>query len=275
MFLFRPQMTMADMSQFQESILRSCADGDLATLQNALENFESSRKILPSYGQMLKAAAEKGQDSVVQYLIKRNMQTKDSFTFHRDFIIQVLNGGPVALECLRKHDANVLTADLGHFGDPLAVASFTNNVDLVSYLLAQGVDPNGSKILGRPAIEQAAGYSTKDIVSLLLQNGAKFEGTNALLQAFLNGRVDILKMLLEQGDDVNIIQGVDGWAEEHNTVPGPILHSAISKRDTNVVRMLLNEFKADPMAKDTEGVTAIQRAEATGDREIIRMVKGA
>ena len=61
-----------------------------------------------------------------------------------------------ALELLCRHDPSLLTMQLDHLGAPLAWVILSDNLRLVSFLLANRVDPNETQINHRSAVVAAA-----------------------------------------------------------------------------------------------------------------------
>jgi ankyrin repeat protein len=86
----------------------------------------------------------------------------------------------------------------------------SQNLELVTFLVSKGVDPNESRMGHGAFIDIAGGYSTLEIVKTLLSHGAEVNGTAALHVAVQKGRLDVLRLLCESGADVNAVFNSEG-----------------------------------------------------------------
>ena len=107
-------------------------------------------------------------------------------------------------------------------------------------------------------------------VALLLDRGAKVdamdgEGVTPLILASYRGQTEVVKLLLERGADVNAREKRNGLSS---------LSHAVGRGDKELVKVLL-AHGADPLLKSVDGRTALERAEANGDKEIVALLKGA
>lgn len=106
---------------------------------------------------------------------------------------------------LNKDILNVTTP----FGSWLHVASSHGKLDIVQYLLNQGLDINiiGGTFNGT-AINEASSCGHFDIVKYLLTNGAILDISeperNPLFAAIYGGHKDIVKLLLDFGIDASV-----------------------------------------------------------------------
>jgi hypothetical protein len=111
------------------------------------------------------------------------------------------------------------------------------------------------------------------MMALFLEHGARIDATDTLLAAMDNNRVDMLRFLVGPGGaDINLTQPADRQQELN---PGPVLHLAVQKRDSRMVRILVNQFGANPLAEDRNWKTGIQLAKDVGDYGLVSQLWAA
>jgi ankyrin repeat protein len=111
---------------------------------------------------------------------------------------------------VEKADPNTRAGRLGT--TPLILASVAGKVDVVSYLLAKGANPNLQELhpMGISALFKAAVFGHTEVAHLLLQAGAivneqgPANGMTPLHDAVFRGRVDVAKLLLSFGADAKL-----------------------------------------------------------------------
>ena len=144
------------------------------------------------------------------------------------------------------------------------------------WLLQNGADPDldfEDEPFDCP-LALAAGYSSREMVQLLLKNGATKKNKPAFLQAAEKGHHDILQVLMDAGNDINGVL----MEEEHpfyfrnyeldgNTA----LHVAASENHVETVRFLL-EKGAKTDLKNRDGKTARELAEAGGNTQCAELL---
>ena len=151
----------------------------------------------------------------------------------------------------------------------LLAASSKGEVSEVKRLLKEGADPNarfGGD--GETPLHRAASAGRKEVVEILLgagsdANAATAEGATPLLEASHNGHVEIARLLLEHGANVNAAE------RRHGFTP---LQEAVRKSDVKLVKLFL-ERGADVYSKTIDGRDAFARAEATGNHEILTLLR--
>ena len=262
----------------EDEILKMCSEGDGTQMKLLLEQHKISPTdhVLPSIQLMLASAIRGGNREVLSCLLDSGLLEKASsghqtWIFDRGVIMEACMPNRLAeFEVLWQRDPSVATTHLNHLGDTLGLAVLTKNVPLVSFLLSHGVDPDQSHFYYRPVLACTAGGTSEEILNLLLDHGATINTTNALRRAVLNQRVEMLRLLVKRGADINAMQLDERGSI--GTFQGPVLHIAISRKDKVMTQALLHEFGADPMAADSDGMTALQRAEETDNRDIVRLV---
>ena len=80
-----------------------------------------------------------------------------------------IEAGKDYFELLYEVDPRVLDHQLGHLGDPLALAALGNDHDLVKWFLEKGVDPEEIEFMHRPLLKFRKGTSicSKSTMKLL------------------------------------------------------------------------------------------------------------
>lgn len=132
-------------------------------------------------------------------------------------------------QALAKRGLDINATDSNGYGSALVSAVENSNDELVRYLIAARVDPNGiafglgdqsvqgaitrseerlRQLHGSAALHIATKKNNEDIVSLLLNHGAQTNldcGAYPVQLAASNGNVSVLEKLLDAGADVNAI----------------------------------------------------------------------
>jgi uncharacterized protein len=121
---------------------------------------------------------------------------------------------------------------------------------------------------GETALHRAASRGHLKAVALLLDRGAKVdsvdgEGVTPLILASYRGQTEVVKLLLERGAAVNAREKRNGLSS---------LSHAVGRGDKELVSVLL-AHGADRFLKDTDGRTALERAEANGATEIVALLR--
>lgn len=157
----------------------------------------------------------------------------------------------------------------GRERDFLTAASQGNVGKLTELIDKVNVDARLSED-GETALHRAASRGHVKAVALLLDRGAKVdatdgEGVTPLILASYRGQTEVVKLLLERGAAVN--------AQEKRNRLSSLSH-AVGRGDKELVSVLL-AHGADPLLKDADGRTALERAEANGASEIVALLKRA
>ncbi len=155
---------------------------------------------------------------------------------------------------------------------PLMGAAQRGQMEIVTFLLDNGADPNETSPNGENALTAAAGMGKRDIVRLLLDRGAdakySIHGFSALGASFWNPDVEIVRMLLAAGADAKLTSD-QGYT---------VLHRLAQSRNIPVeIARLVVEAGADVNAKNEEGTTPLLTACERGSTDIVKyfVSKGA
>jgi ankyrin repeat protein len=157
----------------------------------------------------------------------------------------------------------------GRERDFLSAASQGNVAKLNELVDKVNVDARLSED-GETALHRAASRGHLRAVALLLDRGAKVDATDGedvtpLILASYRGQTDVVKLLLERGAAVNAREKRNGLSS---------LSHAVGRGEKELVSVLL-AHGADPLLKDADGRTALERAEANGASEIVALLKQA
>ncbi|MDE7140592.1 MAG: ankyrin repeat domain-containing protein [Treponemataceae bacterium] len=135
--------------------------------------------------------------------------------------------------------------------------------DMAELLIKSGANVNAKDDAGRTALMLAASNGHKDIAELLIKSGADVNakdnnGLTALGGAIINKKKDVVETLIKAGADVNsaFIYGIQYGLE------------------TSVAELLI-QLGADPNAKDSEGISALDYAILRGSNRIADLLRAA
>ncbi len=198
-----------------------------------LENGVFHEESVPPGWTALHTAAESGDETVVQLLLKEgaDVAAKDWFQW-------------TALHPAAKNGHEVV----------------------VQLLLEKGADVTASDHIGRTALHRAAENGHEAVVRLLLGKGADVAakdnvGRTALYWAAENGHEAIVRLLHEKGTDVAAKDNIGRIA----------LHRTAEKGQEAAVRLLL-EKGVDVTASDVNGRTALHWAAENGHKGVVRLL---
>lgn len=144
------------------------------------------------------------------------------------------------------------------FETPIQAAAHVGNQPIVNFLLDQGapLDICTAAMLGRADEVRA---QLDDDPELAYATGA--HSIPVLYYPAITGHLDIAQMLLDAGADINF--------EDGGNTP---LHGAALTGQTAMVQWLL-DHDANPYAKDFDGQTPLDRAEANGHAEAAALLR--
>ena len=289
-------MTEAQSDQHYDALLQACTSSDLPILKSLLDNPSVAEVALASpvksfglttrpklnLSDLLESAAKTGHSDIVEYLLafaQRNNMPHDEVTDRNSTAAAI--EGVNSLEVFRvfvKVWPGSASLDMGHIIDPLSYSIAKRQVELVKFLLDNGVDPNKAcaayKGPGHYLRTSVRRSTNLEDLEALLQHGAQIKHSGAIREAALLGRVDALELLLNYGADINERLPADvGFLERNKRdqhASQTPLHIAVLKNQVDVVGRLL-DHEADARIKDLQGRTAEMIARDLGKDELISL----
>lgn len=159
-------------------------------------------------------------------------------------------------------DANVCEESGGW--TPLHNAVQSGRVDIVNLLLQHGADPRRKKKNGATPFIIAGIRGDVSLLQIFLSRGANIDecdmhGFTAFMEAAEYGKVEALKFLFAEGANVNLRRETTEDKMRLKQGGATALMSAAENGHPEVVRILLDEMKAEADARDNMGRNALIR----------------
>jgi ankyrin repeat protein len=155
-----------------------------------------------------------------------------------------------------------------------SLATSSDDLDMVQFLLSRGADPNANTDGGmNRAVERGAATSSIPVLGALLDAGAETKGRSVLSKAAYWGRTDVVTFLLDRGLAIDEVPNnddllVNAWELGVKNA----LCTAAWRENADVVKLLLDRG-ADAGVKDSLGRSALELAEAKGDKACVDLLK--
>ena len=145
---------------------------------------------------------------------------------------------------------------------------------MVQLLLSRGADPNVNTDGGMyRALEQGAAISSIPVLEALLNAGAETTGRSVLSKAAYWGRTDVVAFLLDRGVAIDEVpKNGDLPLNTWELGVKNALCTAAWRGSADVVKLLLDRG-ADAGVKDSLGRSALELAEAEGNKACIHLLK--
>jgi hypothetical protein len=201
----RPTTLEGSGGSLQDLILRACADNDVSRMHALLDewhellfreaaklgSFEILQELFDRYGTsaalnqlMLEQAAQHGNAAAFRFLLQQQPEAAISDVVRSN----ALEGGVEIWKAILDHRPEVINYDFGEKGDPLAMATLMNNVPLLRFFLAQGLDPKKSRLFTKPIINFASENPLvkPETLDLLHQYGATKEKSQMAMKEWRN-----------------------------------------------------------------------------------------
>jgi ankyrin repeat protein len=155
-----------------------------------------------------------------------------------------------------------------------SLATSSDDLNMVQFLLSRGADPNANTDGGmNRAVERGAATSSIPVLEALLDAGAETKGRSVLSKAAYWGRTDVVTFLLDRGLAIDEVPNnddllVNAWELGVKNA----LCTAAWRGNADVVKLLLDRG-ADAGVKDSLGRSALELAEAKGDKACVDLLK--
>ena len=187
-----PMHTKTLEGPLQDLILGACTDKDVSRMHTLLDEWhellfrqaaksgsvEILQQLLDRYGTttalnqlMLEQAAQHGNAPIFGFLLQQRPEAVISDTVRSN----ALEGGVEIWKLILDHKPELINYDFGEKGDLLAMATLMNNVPLLRFLLAVGLNPNNSRLFTKPIIDVAS--STPSLKPEILDLLHEYEAT--------------------------------------------------------------------------------------------------
>ncbi|KAI4139297.1 MAG: hypothetical protein L6R39_006365 [Caloplaca ligustica] len=159
------------LDEWHELLLSQAAkSGSVEILQQLLDRYSTTTKINQV---MLEQAAQYGNTAVFSFLLKQ----QPAPVISDDVRSKALEGGVEIWKVIFDQKPELINYDFGEKGDLVAMATLMNDVSLLRFFLAAGLNPNNSRLFTKPIIDVASATPSikPEILDLLLQHGATKE----------------------------------------------------------------------------------------------------
>lgn len=200
----KEEVKMDEFSSSQNELLRRCKNGDTSALREILKSSDTrptrlvevavhdapidmvtmfiDEASIPAQQTVLEAAALSGRDDVVHYVLEK---TKPAH-FSKELRDYAIAGGVPVWKELIAFEPKCVTQDVGYLGDPIGLAVFQDDLELVKFLLDNEADIERAHHSGRPVLRAAKAIAERQkyrhrhenielIIDLLVSRGARME----------------------------------------------------------------------------------------------------
>lgn len=191
---------------------------------------------------LLEYASEQKDEELVQAILDRQKTAEKSNKDVGEALSEAAQKGNISmLQLLLKNGADLEARNRWGHETPLMKAAYYGQVEAVAWLLDHGAKMEARDSRGNTALLHAAWMGKCDVVKLLLERGAEVQAVNnlnwnALMQAALEGHVDVAKILLQHGSRTDLI----------DKEKGANVHYLAKRSGSKALLELLEEHGAKP-----------------------------
>ena len=243
---------------------QAAAAGSLETTQILYENRAEKTASGNELSKAVALAASHGYSLAVKYLLDRGADTGSQMC--QEALVQTAENGhlstvQVLLTAGVSSNSHYKKTQLSEGKSCLWAAVNQEHVEIARLLLAFGADPN-TRFSESSALNASIEKANEELFDLLLEKGA----STAIIQlkeaqydtlalpvhrAASVGNIHILRRLLEAGLEANNVLVADGWTA--------LFHAAKAGHE-EVLRILINDYRADVNRRANKGTVAIHTA---------------
>ncbi|KPM35163.1 hypothetical protein AK830_g11415 [Neonectria ditissima] len=293
-------------AELGKKLILACCTGSISSLRGLLNEAPSfPPQSLPTDQYLLQTAAREGQADCLRFLFdhlpgcartpnKWDPPLPEGLTYtdipkkwriYDDGVIHEAIAGQNPVGIFEVFFDYEMSPDISleRAGSPLAQAVARNQLDLATYLLSKGADPNEDSTFNKDTILGAAArLPTPDLLLVLLEHRASVVGSQALRQAAQYGRIRNAEILLQNGAnvdemftkskyDANMKPTEVPWGcALHFAVGGGVLHYEHVDSQSEFVRFLLQQgARVDCL--DEAGETPLQKAKRLIKTDIVEV----
>ena len=252
---------------------RSCLhlaaeQGDLNICRMLLQNYNFVIQEADDDGfTVLHSAALGGDLALLQYLIKNGSEVFSKTKDGRNCLHLAAEKGHLNIcrALLENYNFDIHARDDDMF-TVLLRATFSDNLELLEYLIDHGSDVFSKTTDGRSCLHLAAQNGHLEICKALLQKynfdiDATDDSSWTLLHgAAWSGDSELLLYLIENGSDI-FIETKDGRS---------CLHLTAEQGHLNICRMLLQSYNFVNHERDDDGLTVLHSAVLSGELELLQ-----
>lgn len=179
------------LDEWHEALFKQAAKtGSVEIMQHLLDRYGNSTTTTTTTAvelnqRMLEQAAQHGNAPVFKFLLQ---QQRPEPVITDTVRTKALEGGVEIWKAILDHRPELTNYDFGEKGDLVAMAAVRNNVPLLRFFLARGLDPNKSQFLIQPIIEYVSATPAikPEILDVLVEYGATKEKSRKATNAWRN-----------------------------------------------------------------------------------------
>ncbi|WP_446010267.1 ankyrin repeat domain-containing protein [Candidatus Electrothrix sp.] len=192
-------------------------------------------------------------------------------------------------EAIRAHDLNNVkrivtetSIDLDPPTQPnmvnkaLAYASIYGDLEIVKYILDQGVEIDGKIAYGGTALLRAMEVNNNDISEFLIESGADVNipnafGVSPMIGSAISGNIKLMELIISHGGDIDKAHKVEVSQNYGELAYNPI-QWAVVRNNTDCVAFLI-QAGADLKIKTHQGESLLELANKRSNTDIIKLIE--
>ena len=158
----------------------------------------------------------------------------------------------------------------------LAYASIYGNLEIVKYILDQGVDIDGKIAYGGTALLRAMEVNNNEIAEFLITSGADVNLPNAfgispMVGSAISNNIKLMDLIISHGGDINKAHKMTVSTGYGELAYNPIQWAVINKNKETVGHLISAGASLDVKTRDNESL--LELAKRRSDPEIIKLIE--